>query len=71
MYRLDNRQDNTQDKYSLSAHSSNLSRSAIVDVIRDTVDIIDIMKPVYNFKAADDEPFWKKKDGQSDTGAGQ
>ena len=37
----------------------------IVDVIRDTVDIIDIMKPVYNFKAADDEPFWKKKDGQA------
>ncbi len=25
----------------------------IVDVIRDTVDIIDVMKPVYNFKASD------------------
>ena len=33
----------------------------IIDVIRDTVDIIDIMKPVYNFKASDDEPYWKKK----------
>lgn len=33
----------------------------IVDVIRDSVDIIDIMKPVYNFKASDDEDSWKKR----------
>ena len=33
----------------------------IIDVIRDSVDIIDIMKPVYNFKAFDDELPWKKK----------
>lgn len=33
----------------------------IIDVIRDSVDIIDIMKPVYNFKASDDELPWKKK----------
>ena len=32
----------------------------IIDVIRDSVDIIDIMKPVYNFKASDEAP-WKKK----------
>ncbi|MCR5322774.1 MAG: RtcB family protein [Lachnospiraceae bacterium] len=32
----------------------------IVDVIRDSVDIIDIMKPVYNFKASDDDVPWKK-----------
>ena len=25
----------------------------IIDVIRDSVDILDIMKPVYNFKASD------------------
>ena len=25
----------------------------IIDVIRDSVDVIDIMKPIYNFKAAD------------------
>ena len=25
----------------------------IIDVIRDSVDIIDVMKPVYNFKASD------------------
>ena len=33
----------------------------IIDVIRDSVDIIDIMKPVYNFKASDDEVPWKKR----------
>ena len=32
----------------------------IIDVIGESVDIIEIMKPVYNFKASDDEPFWKK-----------
>ncbi len=31
----------------------------IIDVIRDSVDIIDIMKPVYNFKASGDELPWK------------
>ncbi len=33
----------------------------IIDVIRESVDIVDIMKPVYNFKASDDEAIWKKK----------
>ena len=33
----------------------------IIDVIRDAVDVIDIMKPVYNFKASDDGTPWKKK----------
>lgn len=37
------------------------SLSDIIDVIRDSVDIIDIMKPVYNFKASDDIVPWKKK----------
>ena len=32
----------------------------IIDVIGESVDIVDIMKPVYNFKASDDEPYWKK-----------
>ena len=35
----------------------------IIDVIRESVDIVDIMKPVYNFKAADDAAPWKKKKG--------
>ena len=34
----------------------------IIDVIRDSVDIIEIMKPVYNFKASDDEVPWKNKE---------
>ena len=33
----------------------------ILDVIRDSVDIIDIMKPVYNFKASDSDVPWKKR----------
>ena len=33
----------------------------IIDVIRDSVDIIDIMKPVYNFKAGDEDLPWQKK----------
>lgn len=33
----------------------------IIDVIRDSVDVIDIMKPVYNFKASGDDVPWKKK----------
>ena len=36
------------------------SLSDIVDVIGESVDIIDVMKPVYNFKADDEEPLWKK-----------
>ncbi len=44
----------------------------IIDAIRESVDIVDIMKPVYNFKAADDERPWKKrkkKEEISDEGA--
>ena len=37
------------------------SLSDIIDVIADSVDIVDIMKPVYNFKASEDDVPWKKK----------
>ncbi len=38
------------------------SLADIIDVIRDTVEIMDVMKPVYNFKASDeDAPNWRKK----------
>ena len=38
------------------------SLADIIDVIRDTVEIMDVMKPVYNFKASDeDAPSWRKK----------
>ena len=33
----------------------------IMDGIEESVEIVDIMKPVYNFKAAEDEVKWKKK----------
>ena len=33
----------------------------IIDVINGSVDIIDIIKPVYNFKAAEDALTWKKE----------
>ena len=29
----------------------------IIDVIRESVDVIDVMKPIYNFKASD----WRRK----------
>ena len=38
----------------------------IIDVIRDSVDILDIMRPVFNFKASDDELPWKKKAEQGE-----
>lgn len=37
----------------------------IIDVIDESVDIIDIIKPVFNFKAADDDVPWKKRRGES------
>ena len=40
----------------------------IIEVIRDSVDIIDIMKPVYNFKVSDDDLPWKKKKVNTDEG---
>ena len=48
------------------------SLADIIDVIRDSVEIIDIMKPVYNFKASDSEVPWKKRgdtNERKDTGA--
>ncbi len=33
----------------------------ILGVIRESVDVIDVMKPVYNFKASDEAPPWRKK----------
>ena len=39
----------------------------IIDVIRESVDVIDIMKPVYNFKASDEDAPWKKKGVTNDS----
>ena len=43
----------------------------IIDVIRDSVDIIDIMKPVYNYKATDDGMQWRKKRREQKAGPQQ
>ena len=37
----------------------------IINDVKDTVDIIDIIKPVYNFKASDDEDYRAKKKGDN------
>ena len=36
------------------------SLADIIDVINDSVDIIEVMRPVYNFKASEDDVPWKK-----------
>lgn len=33
----------------------------ILDVINEAVDIVDIIKPVYNFKAGEDYKPWEKR----------
>ena len=33
----------------------------ILDVINEAVDIVDIIKPVYNFKAGEDEKPWETR----------
>lgn len=33
----------------------------IIDVIQESVDVIEVMKPVYNFKSSDEDLPWKKK----------
>ena len=42
------------------------SLNDIIDVIRDSVDVLDVMKPVYNFKASGDDAPWKKKKVKDD-----
>lgn len=37
------------------------SLADIIEVIRDSVDIIDIMRPIYNFKASEGEVSWKNR----------
>lgn len=39
----------------------------ILDMIYDCVDVIDIMKPVYNFKASGDDLSWKRKEAHHGT----
>ena len=65
---LDEYKETMKGIYTTSVNESTLDEAPmayksledIIDVIRDSVDIIEVMKPVFNFKASDDLP-WKKK----------
>ena len=37
----------------------------IIDVINESVDIIEVIKPVFNFKASEDQRQWKKEGDES------
>ena len=37
----------------------------IIDVINESVDIIEVIKPVFNFKASEDQRPWKKEGDES------
>ena len=41
----------------------------IIGVIGDTVDIVDVMKPVYNFKAGEELPWEKQTSGDGKAGS--
>ncbi len=59
--------------YTTSVNASTLDESPmaykslkdIIDVVQESVDIIDVMKPVYNFKANEELPQWKKESESS------
>lgn len=59
--------------YTTSVNESTLDEASMVykslddilDVINEAVDIVDIIKPVYNFKAGEDEKPWEKR-GKND-----
>ena len=36
----------------------------IIDVVSESVDIIEVIKPIFNFKASEEGPFWMKKKDQ-------
>lgn len=38
----------------------------ILDVIGETVEVIDVMKPIYNFKASNEDVPWKKRKEEAD-----
>lgn len=39
----------------------------IIDVIGESVNIVEIIKPIFNFKASDDDLPWKKKNKSEDS----
>ena len=37
------------------------SLSDIIDVVAESVDVVEVLKPIFNFKADESEPYWRKK----------
>ena len=33
----------------------------IIDVVTESVDVVEVLKPIFNFKADESEPYWRKK----------
>lgn len=66
---LESYQESMKGIYTTSVNESTLDEAPmayksledILDVVDETVDILDILKPVYNFKASDEDAPWKKK----------
>lgn len=66
---LESYQESMKGIYTTSVNASTLDEAPmayksledILDVIDETVDILDILKPVYNFKASDEDTPWKKQ----------
>lgn len=66
---LESYQESMKGIYTTSVNASTLDEAPmayksledILDVIDETVDILDILKPVYNFKASDEDAPWKKR----------
>ena len=45
---------------------SSVTLEDILDVIGETVEVIDVMKPIYNFKASNEDAPWMKKKEEAD-----
>jgi len=67
--RLEDFKETMKNVWSTSVDESTISEAPmaykpieeIMDNIKDTVDVLSVIKPLYNFKAPEDDKFWKKK----------
>ena len=67
--KLEDFKETMKDVWSTSVDESTISEAPmaykpideIIENIKGTVDVLSVIKPVYNFKAPEDEKFWKKK----------
>ena len=42
------------------------SLAEIENAVRDAVEVVDVLKPIYNFKAAEDTPPWRREKESTD-----